>query len=147
MNLLYYFNIDPEVDDMPVAIITGASRGLGLALARTLATRGWSLVLDGRGTGALDAVDRELAALTTVVTVAGDITDPEHRAALVWAADRLGRIDALVNNASHLGPSPQPRLAEYPLAELRRVYEVNTVAPLALIQAALPSLRPGARVV
>jgi len=132
---------------MPVAIITGASRGLGLALARTLATRGWSLVLDARGAGDLDAVDREVAPLTTVVTVAGDITDPEHRAALVWAADQLGGIDAVVNNASHLGPSPQPRLAEYPLAELRRVYEVNTVAPLALLQAALPSLRPGARVV
>jgi len=132
---------------MQVAIITGASRGLGLALARQLAARGWGLVLDARGADALRSVDLELAPLTSVVAIAGDITDPEHRAALVWAAERLGGVDAIVNNASLLGPSPQPSLADYPLDELRRVYEVNVIAPLALVQQALPALRPGARII
>jgi len=132
---------------MQVAIITGASRGLGLALARQLAARGWGLVLDARGADALRSVDVELAPLTSVVAIAGDITDPEHRAALVWAAERLGGVDAIVNNASHLGPSPQPSLADYPLDELRRVYEVNVIAPLALVQQALPALQPGARII
>jgi len=132
---------------MQVAIITGASRGLGLALARQLAARGWGLVLDARGADALRSVDLELAPLTSVVAIAGDITDPEHRAALVWAAERLGGVDAIVNNASHLGPSPQPSLADYPLDELRRVYEVNVIAPLALVQQALPALQPGARII
>ncbi|HEV3227542.1 MAG TPA: SDR family NAD(P)-dependent oxidoreductase [Acidimicrobiales bacterium] len=132
---------------MKVAIITGASRGLGLSLARALADRQWGLVLDARDPQALAAVERELAARTTVVALAGDVTDPVHRADLVRSAESLGGIDALVNNASHLGPSPQPRLANYPLAELRRVYEVNVVAPLALFQAARPALRAGARVI
>ena len=132
---------------MQVAIITGASRGLGLALARQLAARGWGLVLDARGADALRSVDVELAPLTSVVAIAGDITDPEHRGALVWAAERLGGVDAIVNNASHLGPSPQPSLADYPLDELRRVYEVNVIAPLALVQQALPALQPGARII
>ncbi len=132
---------------MKVAIITGASRGLGLALARELAARGWGLVLDARGADELRTVDVELAPLTSVVTIAGDITDPEHRAALVWAAERLGGLDALVNNASHLGPSPQPSLADYPLDELRRVYEVNVIAPLALVQAALPAMHKDGRII
>jgi NAD(P)-dependent dehydrogenase (short-subunit alcohol dehydrogenase family) len=132
---------------MSVAIITGASRGLGLALARELAARHWALVLDARGAEALANVEQQLARLTTVVGVAGDITDPDHRRELVRHAEKLGGVDALVNNASHLGPSPQPRLADYSLAELRRVFEVNTIAPLALIQEALPILRAGARIV
>src|SRR5437763_16544166 len=114
---------------MKVAIITGASRGLGLALAREPAARRWSLVLDGRDPEALSAVEAELAAHTTVVAVAGNVSDPHHRAELVRHAGALGGIDALVNNASHLGPSPQPRLTDYPLSELRRVYETNTFAP------------------
>jgi NAD(P)-dependent dehydrogenase (short-subunit alcohol dehydrogenase family) len=132
---------------MNVAIITGASRGLGLALARELTRRNWALVLDARGADALAEVERELQPQTTVVAVAGDITDPDHRRRLVRAAEKLGGLDAVVNNASHLGPSPQPRLADYSLSELRRVYEVNTIAPLALVQEALPILRQGGRIV
>jgi NAD(P)-dependent dehydrogenase (short-subunit alcohol dehydrogenase family) len=124
-----------------VAIVTGASRGLGLELARALADRGWRLVLDARGADALRAVEAELAGRAEVVAVPGDVTDEVHRRALVDAArERFGRLDLLVNNASVLGPSPQPTLAEYPLDELRRVYEVNAVAPLALVQLALPLL-------
>lgn len=126
---------------MNVAIITGASRGLGLALARTLAAEHWALVLDARGARALDAAGRELAAVTTVRTIAGDVADDAHRAALVDAALALGGVDLLVNNASVLGPSPQPHLAEYPIDVLTEVYDVNVVAPLALIQRALPHLR------
>ncbi|MEY2460772.1 MAG: hypothetical protein QOG30_2602 [Acidimicrobiaceae bacterium] len=132
---------------MSVAIITGASRGLGRALARELVARHWALVLDARGADALAGVAAELAPLGSVVAVAGDITDPGHRRALVLEAEKLGGLDALINNASHLGPSPQPRLADYSLDELRRVYEVNTVAPLALVQEALPILRAGGRIV
>jgi NAD(P)-dependent dehydrogenase (short-subunit alcohol dehydrogenase family) len=129
----------------PTAIITGASRGLGLALARGLATRGWRLILDARGEPALDAAARELAEHTEVHAVAGDVADDWHRAALVDAAS--GRLDALVNNASVLGPSPQPALADYPPAVLADVLRVNTLAPLALIQSALPLLGPGARII
>ncbi|HVV23717.1 MAG TPA: SDR family NAD(P)-dependent oxidoreductase [Pseudonocardiaceae bacterium] len=118
---------------MSVAIITGASRGLGRALAGGLATAGWRLVLDARGADAL----AEAGASTGAVTVAGDVTDPAHRAALIAAADELGGVDLLVNNAGILGPSPQPFLADYPLDVLRDVYEVNVVAPLALTQLAL----------
>jgi NAD(P)-dependent dehydrogenase (short-subunit alcohol dehydrogenase family) len=132
---------------MKVAIVTGASRGLGLALARELADRRWALVLDARGADALAAVEAELAPRTTVVTVVGSVADPHHRAQLVRRAQALGGIDAVINNASHLGPSPQPRLMDYPLSELRHVYEMNTVAPLALVQDARAALRPGARIV
>ena len=125
------------------ALVTGASRGLGLALARALAHRGWSLVLDARGADALAAAADELSTHTTVAAIAGDVADPAHRAALVSAARDLGGLDALVNNASLLGPSPQPALADYPLDELRRVYEANVIAPLALVQDALPVLRWG----
>ena len=125
---------------MPTAIITGASRGLGLALASALAERGWDLVLDARGADALHEAAEELSATTQVVAVAGDVADDEHRRALVEAARALGGPDLLVNNASVLGPSPQPRLADYPLEELRAVYEVNVNAPLALVQLAMPLL-------
>ena len=130
---------------MDTALITGASRGLGLALARELARRSWHLVFDARGAGDLEAAREELAAVTEVTALAGDVADPAHRRALVAAAGP--RIDLLVNNASVLGPSPQPPLAQYPLDVLERVYRVNVVAPLALIQTALPVLRPGACVV
>ncbi len=123
---------------MPLAIITGASRGLGLALARELARRGWLLVLDARGASDLESVARELGRVTEVAAIAGDVADPAHRRALLNAAGP--EIDLLVNNASVLGPSPQPALADYPLAELERVYRVNTLAPLALAQLVLPRL-------
>jgi NAD(P)-dependent dehydrogenase (short-subunit alcohol dehydrogenase family) len=125
---------------MPTTIITGASRGLGLALARALADRGWNLVLDARGGDALHEAAAELAATTEVVAITGDVADAGHRAALVEAARALGGPDLLVNNASLLGPSPQPRLADYPLDAFEAVYEVNVTAPLALIQLALPLL-------
>jgi NAD(P)-dependent dehydrogenase (short-subunit alcohol dehydrogenase family) len=125
---------------MPTALITGASRGLGLALARALAERGWNLVLDARGGDALQKAAEELAATTEVVAIAGDVADDAHREALVEAARALGGPDLVVNNASLLGPSPQPKLADYPLDTFRSVYEVNVTAPLALIQRALPFL-------
>jgi NAD(P)-dependent dehydrogenase (short-subunit alcohol dehydrogenase family) len=120
---------------MPTAIVTGASRGLGLALARALAERGWELVIDAREPGPLDAVATELALITNVVALPGDVADPVHRTELVAAA---GTVDLLVNNASVLGPSPQPKLADYPLDTLERVYRVNVLAPLALVQLAGP---------
>ena len=132
---------------MPTALITGASRGLGLALARALAANGWTLIIDARGAEALEAARAELATRTRVVALAGDVTDAAHRQALAAVAADLGGLDALVNNASILGPSPQPELLDYPLDVLRAVYEANTLAPLALIQAAAPALKPGARVV
>ncbi len=125
----------------PVAIITGASRGFGRALARDLAAGGWALVVDGRDADRLDALTGELATTTTIVGVAGDVADDAHRADLIAAADSIGGLDLLVNNASMLGPSPQPVLADYPLDVLRRLYDVNVIAPLALVQRALPLLR------
>jgi NAD(P)-dependent dehydrogenase (short-subunit alcohol dehydrogenase family) len=127
---------------MDTALITGASRGLGLALARELARRNWRLVIDARGARDLEAARAELAMRTDVVAVAGDVSDPSHRRALIDAAGP--RIDLLVNNASLLGPSPQPGLADYPLDVLERVYGVNVLAPLALFQAALPAMPDGA---
>jgi NAD(P)-dependent dehydrogenase (short-subunit alcohol dehydrogenase family) len=128
------------------ALITGASRGLGLALARALAERGWTLILDARGKEALEAARAELARRTRVVAVAGDVTDAGHRAALAAAARAAGGLDAVVNNAGILGPSPQPNLLDYPLDALEAVYRTNAIAPLAVLQAVRAELRPGARV-
>jgi NAD(P)-dependent dehydrogenase (short-subunit alcohol dehydrogenase family) len=121
---------------MPNAIITGASRGLGLALARALAADGWRLTIDARAADALERAARELGRVTEVVALAGDVADPAHRQALASAAG--DGIDLLVNNASVLGPSPQPPLATYPPDVLERVYAVNVLAPLALTQLVLP---------
>jgi NAD(P)-dependent dehydrogenase (short-subunit alcohol dehydrogenase family) len=131
---------DMTPSNRPVALITGASAGLGLALAHGLADRGWALVINARGADALKDAADALAAHTDVVPLAGDVTDPQHRADLVEAVSELGRLDLLVNNASYLGPSPLQPLGEADLDELHRVYEVDVVAPIALTQALLPEL-------
>jgi len=118
------------------ALITGASRGLGLALAGTLARRGWHVVADARDAGRLTEA---FADFPDITTIPGDVTDLTHRKRRAEATK--DGLDLLVNNASTLGPSPQPRLADYPGDELERVYAVNTFAPLALIQLLLPQLR------
>lgn len=120
---------------MSVAIVTGASRGLGLALTRALAGDGWDVIVDARDGEALSGAVGDLEG--PVTAIAGDVAEPAHRAALVGRAARRGRLNLLVNNASLLGPSPQPVLGDYPLDVLRRVYEVNLLAPLALIQESL----------
>ncbi len=125
-----------------IGIVTGASRGLGLALVRSLSQRGWNLVVDARGQSALELA---VGDLTGVTWLAGDVGDDRHRRMLVDTAGE--RIDLLVNNASALGPSPRPTLGVYPLAELAEVYAVNVLAPLAIAQLALPHLAAGAAIV
>jgi NAD(P)-dependent dehydrogenase (short-subunit alcohol dehydrogenase family) len=121
------------------ALVTGASRGLGRALATALAERGWRLVVDGRDPNRLAAAVAAFPRPELVTALPGDVSDPQHRAAL---ADAVGpRLDLLVNNASDLGPSPLPPLTDLDPAEFLRVLAVNTVAPLALVQAVLPALR------
>ena len=123
----------------PVALITGASRGLGRALAAGLAREGFTLIIDARNAAALHEVAARLRAEGgTVTAISGDITDPAHRTALLRAADRL---DVLINNAGTLGASPLPALADYPPADLRTAFEANVIAPIALIQLMLPLLR------
>ncbi|MEW2302545.1 SDR family oxidoreductase [Streptomyces sp. NPDC006655] len=130
---------------MPVAIITGASKGLGRALAEALAARGWDLVLDARGAEALKAAQEAAAGRGgRVAALPGDVTDAGHRTELVAAARGLGGLDLLVSNASALGVEPLVRLGELPLAGLRRALEVNVVAALGLVQEALPLLRESA---
>ena len=122
------------------AIVTGASRGLGLALARNLSARGWNVVVDARDPDALAAAHSSFAAPGRTVALAGDVADPLHRRALVAAASNLGGLHVLVNNASALGPSPLPPLAELDTAAFEAILATNTVAPLALIREALPLL-------
>ena len=129
------------------ALITGASRGLGLAVAWRLARDRWSLIIDARGAEALEAARVELAEFSEVVAIPGDVTDGGHRRALAEAARDAGGLDVLVNNASILGPSPQPYLLDHPLDALEGVYRANTIAPLALIQAVRGELKPRARIV
>ena len=123
-------------------MITGASRGLGRALAAGLAREGFALIIDARDAAGLDAAAEAIrAAGGTVTAIAGDVTDPAHRTALRQAADAAGRLDLLVNNAGTLGASPLPALADYPPDELRASFEVNVIAPIALTQLMLPLLR------
>jgi NAD(P)-dependent dehydrogenase (short-subunit alcohol dehydrogenase family) len=147
------FNRDREENEMteqspqPTALITGASRGLGLALARALAEEGWTLIIDARGEETLESARTELSERTRVSAILGDVSDPAHRAALADAAREVGGLDALVNNASILGPSPQPALLDYPLDVLEEVYRTNTLSPLALVQVLRNQLKQDARVV
>jgi len=129
------------------ALVTGASRGLGRALARGLAARGWNLILTARNAEHLAAVRNELAQRTHVAAIAGDVTDAAHRAAMAVLARGHGGLDALVNNAGALGPSPLPGLLDYPIDDLRAVLEANVVAPLGMIQAVRDVLKPDARIV
>ena len=129
------------------ALITGASRGLGLALARRLAGEGWTLIIDARNAKNLEAARAELAGLARVVAIPGDVRSEEHRRALADSARDAGGLDVLVNNASILGPSPQPELFDYPLDALEEVYWANAIAPLALIQAVRHDLKPEARII
>jgi NAD(P)-dependent dehydrogenase (short-subunit alcohol dehydrogenase family) len=122
------------------AIVTGASRGLGLALARELAAHGWNVVVDARDVDALEAAHDTFAVAGRTRAIPGDVADPAHREALIAAAWDMGGLDLLVNNASALGPSPLPPLAELDLAAFSEILATNTVAPLALIQLALPLL-------
>jgi len=138
---------------MRTAIVTGASRGLGLALARALAERGWRLVVDARGAAALEAAreelvaaarERSVAAATSVIAVAGDIADEAHRREVVAAAGE--RIDLVVNNASLLGPSPLPPVAELAPVDLEEILRANVIGPLGLIRLALPRIPEGGRI-
>ncbi len=134
-------------DRSRTALITGASRGLGLALARQLAQQQWNLIIDARGTQALEQARAELAQYTTIIAIPGDVTDSTHIQALAAAVQDFAHLDLLVNNASMLGPSPQPPLRDYPLDVLEQVYRTNVIAPLALIQAVQQQLRPGACII
>ncbi|WP_371483109.1 SDR family NAD(P)-dependent oxidoreductase [Kitasatospora sp. NBC_00315] len=136
----------PQPTAPPVAVITGASRGLGLELARALAADGWQLVLTARDPVDLGAAEAELAAATTVVALAGSVVDDDHRARLAQAAADLGGAALLVNNAStlaghDLAGAALPRLADIPLSGLLETFEVNVLAPIALTQLVLPQLR------
>jgi NAD(P)-dependent dehydrogenase (short-subunit alcohol dehydrogenase family) len=133
--------------DGRTALITGASRGLGLALARGLAARGWNLILTARDAERLRAVRDDLATITHVAALAGDVIDPKHREALRVLARGHAGLDAIINNAGALGPSPQPSLLDYPLEALVEVFLANVLAPLAVIQELRHELKPGARII
>ncbi len=134
---------------MGIALVTGASRGLGRAIAEELAERGWALVIDARDGDALAEAKRAILPRVgpgaSLVALAGDVADVEHRRALVGAAQALGGLDLLVNNASTLGATPLPTLVSYPLDQLEQALRVNVMAPLALVQQAMALLRRSTR--
>jgi NAD(P)-dependent dehydrogenase (short-subunit alcohol dehydrogenase family) len=129
------------------ALITGASHGLGLALATALAELGYGLIVNARGAGDLTQASQYLSRLTTVTAIPGDVSDPAHRQALAEVAARAGGLDVVINNASMLGPSPQPELLDYPLEVLEQVFQVNVFGPLALLQAVRHHLHPNACII
>ncbi len=134
---------------MEVAIVTGASKGLGRALAGRLADRGWSLVIDARGGDDLRSAEEDLRSRlrtgSSIVAIVGDVTSQAHRSELVEAARRSRGLDLIVNNASNLGHTPLPNIVDYPLDSLRHVFEVDVLAPLALIQESISLLKRSAR--
>lgn len=134
-------------ENVPTALVTGASRGLGRALAAELVDRGWNVVVDARDGDALDGAVASLSDSDRVTAVAGDVADPVHRGELAAATASLGGLDLLVHNASTLGASPLPALDEVDPTVLERTYAVNTIAPVALTQALRPHLRRQATVV
>jgi NAD(P)-dependent dehydrogenase (short-subunit alcohol dehydrogenase family) len=115
-------------------LITGASQGLGRAIAERLAGEGWQLLIDARDEERLRTVADHLARLTTVIAITGDVADRAHREALRKGAEELGGLDAIINNAGILGPSPQPQLLDYPVDILEQVYRTNVIAPLGILQ-------------
>jgi NAD(P)-dependent dehydrogenase (short-subunit alcohol dehydrogenase family) len=124
------------------ALVTGASRGLGEVIATYLARSGYDLVITARRADALERLAGDLRTYgSKVVAIPGDVADAAHRRRLARAADELGGLDVLVNNASELGPSPMPALTEYPTDALTRVFDVNVIAPISLVSDALPALR------
>lgn len=136
-----------DSNTMRTALITGASRGLGLALARALARRGWNLIIDARDPERLRAVRDELASITHVAALAGDVADPRHRDELAILARGHAGLDAVINNAGELGPTPLPPLLDLDPGALARLLVVNAIAPLALVQRLRDQLKPGAGVV
>jgi len=132
---------DADTQTARLALVTGGSRGLGRALTMELLGAGWRVITDGRNGQALSRLRDEVASPDELITVVGDIAHPDHRVALIGEVASVGGLDLLVNNASVLGPSPQPALANYPLTTLQEVYAVNLFAPLALTQLALTHLQ------
>ncbi|NUM48764.1 MAG: SDR family oxidoreductase [Anaerolineales bacterium] len=123
------------------ALITGASKGLGKTLARFLAQQNYDLILTSRGRHSLQTTADELKSTAEIIAIPGNVADADHRRRLVEAARQLGGLNLLINNASTLGPTPMPALAEFPLEAFRYLFDVNFLAPLALVQEALPLLK------
>jgi NAD(P)-dependent dehydrogenase (short-subunit alcohol dehydrogenase family) len=135
---------DPEhakEQHMSVAVITGSSRGLGLALTSALNRRSWDIVVDARHPSELREATEQVRGPGRLVAVAGDVTDPSHVRELAAAAEDLGGADLLVNNASTIGASPLPTIEDLDAELLAHILRTNVVAPVTLVQALLPQLR------
>ena len=129
------------------AIITGASRGLGLTLAKALAERGWNLIINARNAEALYQVQKELKQQTEVIAISGDVRDEVHLLQFPEHLQRFGQLDLLINNASTLGASPQPHLMDFPIEAIHQVFHTNVIAPLSLLQRVRPWLHEGSKVI